>query len=80
MNERRIAASGEPTQADLIEQVLTAGDLSRLGPEQRQRCPQLVARVGDEAALMLEGRVQPGEHVVERDGEARDLVARARHR
>src|SRR5438105_8555432 len=35
MNERRIAAREPPTQADLIEQVLTAGDLSRLGPEQR---------------------------------------------
>jgi hypothetical protein len=35
VTERRIAARDQPTQADLIEQVLTAGDLSRLGPEQR---------------------------------------------
>ena len=35
MTERRIAASEQPSQADLIEQVLTAGDLSRLGSEQR---------------------------------------------
>src|SRR5919202_773590 len=35
MSERRIAAREQPSQADLIEQVLTAGDLSRLGPEQR---------------------------------------------
>jgi hypothetical protein len=35
MTERRLATREEPTQADLIEQVLTAGDLSRLGPEQR---------------------------------------------
>src|SRR5918912_359497 len=30
-----MAAREQPSQADLIEQVLTAGDLSRLGPEQR---------------------------------------------
>src|SRR5919198_5725453 len=35
MTEGRIAAREEPSQADLMEQVLTAGDLSRLGPEQR---------------------------------------------
>jgi hypothetical protein len=35
MTERRIAASEQPSEADLIEQVLTAGDLSRLGSEQR---------------------------------------------
>ena len=35
MSERSIAPREAASQADLIEQVLTAGDLSRLGPEQR---------------------------------------------
>ena len=51
-----------------------------LRAQQRERRPQLVARVGDEAALVLEGRVEAREHLVQRRREPRDLVPRRRHR
>ena len=38
------------------------------------------AGVGDESPLVLEGRLEPLEHLVERLGEPRDLVARRRYR
>ena len=50
-----------------------------LGAQERERRPELVARVGDEAALVLERRLEPLEHVVQRLGEPRDLVLRRWH-
>jgi hypothetical protein len=47
-----------------------------LGLDHRDRSAQLVARVGDEVPLLLVGRLQPGEHVVERHTEPPHLVAR----
>ena len=43
-----------------------------------KRCPQLVARVGDEATFVFESVVEPREHVVERDGETADFVVARR--
>ena len=40
-----------------------------LGLQQRERRPQLVARLGDEAALALEPGLEPGEHLVQRSRE-----------
>ena len=37
-----------------------------LGAKQRERRPQLVPGLGDEAALALERSLEPGEHLVER--------------
>ena len=45
-----------------------------LGAQERERRPELVARIGHEAALVLERRLEPLEHVVQRLGEPRDLV------
>ena len=42
--------------------------------EQRERRSQLVARLGDEAPLTLERRLEPVEHRVQRLAEPRDLV------
>ena len=50
-----------------------------LGLEQRERRPQLVAGVGDEPPLVLEGGFEAGEHVVERLGEPLKLVFREGH-
>jgi hypothetical protein len=47
-----------------------------LGAQHRQRGPQLVAGVGDEAALRVEGRLEAFEHRVEGVGQLGDLVAR----
>jgi hypothetical protein len=55
------------------------GDLE-LGACAGQRRAQLVRGVRDERALPGAGRVQPGQHVVERLGEPADLVLRGRHR
>jgi hypothetical protein len=46
--------------------------------QQGERRSQLVARVGDEAALVLDRSVEALEHVVERGREARDLVPAGR--
>ena len=43
-----------------------------------ERSPELVARVGDEAALALEPVLEPREHLVECAAEPRDLVVRRR--
>ena len=40
-----------------------------LRAQQRERSPELVARLGDEAALVLEGGLEPVEHLVQRLGE-----------
>ena len=48
-----------------------------LGLHHRDRRAQLVAGVGDEVPLALEGPPQPVEHVVERLAQAADLVAAA---
>ncbi len=40
-----------------------------LRAQQGERSSELVARLGDEPALMLEGRLQPAEHLVQRLGE-----------
>src|SRR5581483_1355783 len=45
-----------------------------LAAQQGERRPQLVARVAQEAALVLERRLEPLEHVVQRLGERPDLV------
>src|SRR5690349_15134579 len=49
-----------------------------LGADKRERGAQLVARVGDEAALALHRALEPGEHLVQRRPEPGDLVVRAR--
>src|SRR5205823_14857386 len=36
-----------------------------LGPQEGERCPQLVARVVEEAPLVLERGLEPREHVVQ---------------
>ena len=46
-----------------------------LGAEDRQRRAQLVAGVGDEGALALQRVAEPGQHLVQRLAQARDLVA-----
>ena len=46
-----------------------------LGPQHRQRGPQLMAGVGDEPALRIERRLQPVEHRVEAGRQFRDLAA-----
>jgi len=51
-----------------------------LGAQQRERRAQLVTGLGDEQAFVLERRLEPPEHVVQRLGEARDLVPTARDR
>ena len=51
-----------------------------LGLQDRERRAQLVARVGDELALALEGVLEPREHLVERLPEPADLVVRLRQR
>jgi hypothetical protein len=51
-----------------------------LGAKERKRRPQLVAGVGDEAPLAREGILEPAEHLVQRESEPFDLVARMRHR
>jgi len=38
-----------------------------------------VRRVGDEASLLVEGSLEPAEHLVHRGGEVADFVARPRH-
>ena len=58
---------------------LARGQLE-LGAEQRERRPQLVARVGDELPLTLEGRLEPVEHLVQRRPEPLQLIAGRRHR
>ena len=45
-----------------------------LRPEVGERCSQLVARVGDEAALSLDRGLEPAEHLVERLAQACHLV------
>ena len=50
-----------------------------LGPKQGERRAELVRGVGDESPLVLEGRLEPLEHLVERLGEPRHLVARRRY-
>src|SRR5439155_14258056 len=45
-----------------------------LRPQVREWCSQLVARIGDETPLSLQRRLQPGEHLVERLTQPRDLV------
>ena len=39
-----------------------------------------MARIGDEAALVLEGRLEPGEHLVEGRRQPCDLISARRHR
>ena len=51
-----------------------------LGTDHGQRCAQLVARVGDEAALAVEGGGQAVEHPVDGVGQVAQLVARSVHR
>ena len=46
-----------------------------LGTQERERRPQLVRRVGDESSLVLERGFESREHLVQRDGERRELVA-----
>jgi hypothetical protein len=45
-----------------------------------ERCPQLMARIGDEAPFALHCGLETGKHLVERVAEAGDLVVRARDR
>ena len=48
--------------------------------EEGERSPQVVARVGDEAPLPREPRLEPGEHRVQGLAEPVDLVVRLRER
>src|SRR5439155_438495 len=50
------------------------GDLA-LGAEHGERRPQLVGRVRGEAPDLLEGTLEPGDHLVQRPGEPPELVA-----
>ena len=61
----------------LLELIVRARPAQReleLRAQQRQRCTQLVARVGDEAPFVLERGLEPLQHVVQRFRELRDLV------
>jgi hypothetical protein len=58
---------------------MAEGEL-QLGAQQREWAAQLVAGVGDEAALAIERLLEPVEHLVERDREVLQLVAGARDR
>ena len=51
-----------------------------LGPQQRERRPQLVTGVGDELALARERGLEPVEQLVQRLAKTLDLVARCRDR
>ncbi len=79
---------GEPVGLDRggAERLLELGDRPlppqrqvELRPQQRERRPQLVARVGDEAALVLDGGLDPRQHLVQRPAEPGDLVLAGRH-
>ncbi len=66
-----------------LELVPSARGLERqldLGLQVRERSPELVACVGDEAPLPLERRLQAPEHRVQRLSEAVELVPRLRQR
>ena len=51
-----------------------------LGPQQRERGPELVARVGDETPFVLDRRLQPAQHRVQSLGKTADLVPARGHR
>ena len=61
----RTSGPSPPVRSDALE----------LGLDHRDRRAELVAGVGDEAPLALEGPPQPVEHLVERLAEPADLVA-----
>jgi hypothetical protein len=63
-----------PAQLVGVDLGIGQGDV-HLGAQHRQRGAQLVAGVGDEAALRVEGRLQPVEHRVETRGQLGDLAA-----
>jgi hypothetical protein len=82
-----LAISSEPVGLDarLAERgaqlLLALGVVEReveLRSEEGERRAQLVPGLGDEAALPLEGRLEPGEHLVERLAEPVQLVPRPR--
>ena len=50
------------------------GEQVDVGAQRGQRCTQLVAGVGDQAALALAGGVEGGQHLVERGRQPGDLV------
>jgi hypothetical protein len=51
-----------------------------LGTQSGERRAQLVAGVVDEAAFVLDRRLEPGEHLVQGLGEPRELVPALRNR
>ena len=67
--------SRSPARARSGVRLAPEGQLE-LGLEEGERRAQLVARVGDEAPLAREAVLDPGEHLVERLPQPRDLVAR----
>src|SRR5581483_3960179 len=65
--------------AELVGRSALAKRELELRPQSCERCPQLVAGVRDEAALALETRLEPAEHLVQRLAQALELVAGRRH-
>ena len=74
----RLLGGGAQCLLELRGRARAAQGELELGAQQRERRAQLVARVGEEAPLVLERGVQASEHVVQRRREPRDLVAGGR--
>ena len=78
---RSVSSAADRTRlVQLLRSALAAKGEVELCAEHRERRPQLVARIGDEAALSLECRLQTGEHRVQRLAEPAQLVFRRRQR
>ena len=71
--------SAAPARAPRVRARPARGEL-QLGSEERERRPELVARVRDEPPLAREAGLEAVEHLVQRLAEAADLVARRRQR
>src|SRR5204862_6484552 len=63
----------------LLRRAVTERELE-LGPQERQRRPELVTGVGDEVAFSLEALLEPPPHLVQRRAEPLELVPCLRHR
>ena len=65
----RLLGRGADGVLELLRRSRTAQRQLELGAKRGERSPQLVARVGDEAALALEPVLEPREHLVQRAAE-----------
>ena len=72
----RLLGRGADGVLELLRRARPAQRQLELGAKRGERSSELVARVGDEAALSLEPVLEPPEHLVERPSEPRDLVVR----